>query len=172
VNVTDADAGAEAGPSEAGRLTAALLHGAGRVPGASLFTRVHARVFRRSAGRIGRRWFGAPVLVLEVRGRRTGKTRATSVIYLSVDNGYVVTPANAGNDRMPQWWLNLRAAGSGIVYLEKRREVVVARQLDGDERDARWTELVAAYPSVAHYRRYTDRAFPVIALERVVGETT
>lgn len=155
------------GTNKSGRVIAALLHGAGRIPGASVFTRLHARLFRRTRGRAVRRWFGAPVMVLEVVGRRTGRTRATSVVYLPLDDGYVVTAANAGNDRTPQWWLNLQAAGAAVAHVRGRREEVVPRLLDGDERNQRWAQLAAAYPSIGHYPSYTDRVFPVIHLHRV-----
>lgn len=87
------------------------------------FARFHVRVYRRTSGRVGGRWLGAPVLLLEVAGRRTGKLRETPVIYL-MDRGVpVVMPANAGHRRPPAWWLNLRDAGTGqplpLVALER-----------------------------------------------------
>ena len=153
-------------PSRRGRWVAALLHAGGRIPGARLFTRVHARLYRGSGGRVIRRWFGAPVLVLEVKGRRTGVRRDVSVVYLEVDDGYLVTAANAGNEKTPQWWRNLRAAGAGVVHVAGRRERVRPRLVEGVERERLWARLVDAYPSIAHYTRYTNRTFPLVVLHR------
>lgn len=106
------------------------------------------------------------MLVLDVVGRKTGRLRSTPLIYLPLPDGYVVTAANAGNDREPQWWRNLRAAGTAVVHVDGRTEPVYARLVESPERDERWAALVAAYPAVGEYGRYTDRVFPVVVLER------
>jgi deazaflavin-dependent oxidoreductase (nitroreductase family) len=134
------------------------------MPGARLFTRIHARLYRASSGKLIARWFGAPVLVLETIGRRSGRRRTVAIQYLMVDGDYVVTAANAGSDRTPAWWLNLREAGTGVVHVNGRREQVTPRLAIGVERDELWATITATYPSVAHYGRYTDRAFPVVLL--------
>jgi F420H(2)-dependent quinone reductase len=149
-----------------GRGVAAFLHASGRLPGTRLLTRLHARVYRRSRGRIIRRWFGAPVLVLEVAGRRTGKLRTVSLIYLDVgDDGYLVTAANAGSAAVPQWWPNLREAGEAVVQVGAIRYPVRPRLLQGIERERRWEELTDAVPSIEHYTQYTQRSFPLVLLE-------
>ena len=147
-----------------GRWIARLLHGGGRMPGARFITRIHARLYRASRGRAVSRWFGAPVLVLETTGRHSGRLRTVAIQYLMVDGDYAVTAANAGSDRTPAWWLNLRDAGTGIVHVKGRRQQVTPRLATGVERDELWAKITAAYPSVAHYGRYTNRDFPVVVL--------
>ena len=84
--------------------------------------RLHARLYRISGGRFLPRWFaGAPVMVLETVGRRSGHKRATPVLYLRAGDALIVLAANAGADRTPAWWLNLRDAGSGEVLIGRRR---------------------------------------------------
>ncbi len=131
----------------------------------ALFSRVHAELLRRSDGRLFPRWFGAPVLVLETVGRRSGKARATPVVYARSGETLVVLAANAGNHRPPAWWLNLRDAGEATIALRGKRSRVRPRLLDGDERAAAWDALVTAYPPAADYPRFTERPFPVVALE-------
>src|ERR1700752_4128803 len=47
------------------------------------FGRLHANLYRISRGRFLPLWFaGAPVMVLETVGRRSGQKRATPVLYL------------------------------------------------------------------------------------------
>src|SRR3712207_6540792 len=65
---------------------------------AALMSRLHARVYRWSGGRLLGSWFGQPVLVIETIGRRSGKMRQTTIVYLPDGDDVVVTPANAGDD--------------------------------------------------------------------------
>ena len=136
----------------------------------SLATRAHARLYRRTRGRAGRRWInGAPVLVLETIGRRSGKPRPTPVIYARDGGRLVVSAANAGAKRTPAWWLNLRERPAATVELGDRRFPVRARLAEGAERERLWALLRDVAPAIEEYRHYTSREFPVVALEPVDG---
>jgi len=104
-------------------------------------------------------------MVLETIGRRSGERRATPVLYLRDGDGLVVLAANAGADRTPAWWFNLREAGSGEVIIGRRRMRVTPRLLTGSRRDRVWLAYVEMYPQAEHYARFTDRELPLIALE-------
>src|SRR5204862_4704868 len=120
---------------------------------------------RWTRGRFLPRWFhGAPVMLLETVGRRSGRPRSNPVLYLENGSALVVLAANAGADRTPAWWLNLRAAGEGTVVIGGERRRIRPRLLTGDERERRWAELVAMYPQADHYTRFTDRPLPPVAL--------
>ena len=53
-----------------------------RHPIRNLATRTHSFLFRATGGRFGRKVRGAPVLVLESRGRKTGKARTVPLLYI------------------------------------------------------------------------------------------
>ena len=128
--------------------------------------RAHARLYRLTGGRFGRRWFaGAPVMVLQTVGRRSGERRSTPVLYLRDGAALVVMAANAGSTRTPAWWLNLQAAGYGVAVLGRDHLPVRPRELAGTERERLWRAFVEMYPQAAHYPRFTDRELPLIALE-------
>lgn len=136
-----------------------------RIPGAGAFTRLQARVYRASGGRLWRRWLGTPILVLEVTGRRTGRTRATPLVFARAATGFVVAAANSGSDRAPQWYRNLLHDPRATVVLDGERVAVRARATNGVERDEMWSRVVAEYPPAAYYPDYTDREIPVLVLE-------
>lgn len=136
-------------------------------PLARLGSRIHARVYRATRGRIGRGWFGAPVMVLETVGRKSGRPRATPVLCLRDGERFVVVPANAGKPRPPAWWLNLQAAGEGVAVVHGVRHRVSPRSAEGQERDRLWAAYVGMYPQIEDYRAYTDRDLPVVVLEKV-----
>lgn len=129
-------------------------------------SRLHAAVYKRTGGRVGSRWFGAPVIALETVGRRSGKTRSVPVLGLRDGDAFVVIPANAGSDRPPAWWLNLRAAGSAVAVVRGERVPVRPRVADGAERERLWKAYARMYPQVDDYTRFTDRELPVVVLER------
>ena len=131
------------------------------------FARAHAWLYRVSGGRLGPRWFGAPVLVLETVGRRSGQPRATPVLFVLQDGDPVVLAANAGARRTPAWWLNLRDAEWGVAVIGRERREVSPRVVSGTERAELWDRLCEAYPAATHYPEFTDRELPVAVLERV-----
>lgn len=134
----------------------------------TLWTRIHAGLYRLTRGRFVPRWFaGAPVLVLETVGRRSGQRRAVPVLYLADGNSFVVLASNAGTDRYPAWWFNLKDAGEASIVVRGSRKRVRPRLLEGAERERLWREFVAMYPQAEEYTRFTDREFPLVALEPV-----
>ena len=138
----------------------------GRVPYLGrLVPRLHARLYRRLRGRFVGRWFGGPVMVLETVGRRSGRTRATPVIYAWDGDDLIVVAANAGNDATPSWWLNLQAEPRAEVVIAGERRRVRAREARGEERERRRRVYDAVYPKVDDYGNFTGREFPVIVLE-------
>jgi F420H(2)-dependent quinone reductase len=148
------------------RMLARALHAsAGRRRMARLSGAAHARVFGAARGRLLGRWFGAPVLVIETTGRRSGLPRRTPIVYASDGDRFVVTPANAGSDRMPAWWLNLRVAQTATAVVAGRRVAVRAVEAEGAERERLWRLLLAMSPAIAHYQDFTEGRFPVVVLE-------
>jgi F420H(2)-dependent quinone reductase len=135
------------------------------------WSRLHARLYRWSGGRFLPRWFhGAPVMLLRTVGRRSGKRRSNPVLYLRDGENLVVLAANAGNDRAPAWWHNLRAAGEGEVVIGRKLRRVRPRIVTGEERERLWREFVEMYPQAEIYTHFTERPLPLIALEPVESE--
>ncbi|MGV9679812.1 nitroreductase/quinone reductase family protein [Nocardia sp. NPDC003482] len=145
---------------------ARLDHIAAQLPVAHLFSRTHARVFRWSRGRIAPRWGGTPILVLETRGRKTGKTRLAPVIYLRDGSDLVVFAAAAGSDKAPAWWRNLQAEPHATVTLRGDGRVRVrARRAEPAERERLWPRFVAGHPAAELFATYTSRDIPMVILE-------
>ncbi len=142
-----------------------LLNLAAKSPLSRRFTRLHAELYRRSRGRVLTRWFGGPVMVLEVAGRRSGKVRRVPVLRVQQGDCYIVVPSNAGSHRTPAWWLNLREAGEAVVEYRGRRQRVRPRVTEGAERQQMWKRFTEVYPGLDDYATYTDREWPVVVLE-------
>jgi deazaflavin-dependent oxidoreductase (nitroreductase family) len=142
------------------------LNAATRFPRFQRFgIRMHARIYRVTHGHVLGRWFGGPVLVLETVGRRSGKRRLTPMVFLRDSERLIVLPINAGSQRVPSWWLNLREAHTATALVDGRPQRVRARELEGDERDLMWDRYAEMSPAVEDFRVYAKRGIPVVALE-------
>lgn len=148
------------------RLVALFTHHTARLPVVgSAFGRLHAVVVRRSRGRLGGRWLGAPVLTLITVGRRTGAVRGTALLYVTIgSDDLALLAANAGNDRPPAWWLNLRASETVDVVIRGTRRTMRWREATGDEHAHLLREFTTVYPPAGHYASYTDRVLPIAVL--------
>jgi F420H(2)-dependent quinone reductase len=109
----------------------------------------------------------ARVLVITVPGRRTGRPRSTCVRFLSTDEGLLVWGTASGSPEDPDWFRNLRTAGSAEVQVGGHRIHVRPRELVGAERETAWHNTVLARASgVDRYARKAGRPIPVAILTR------
>ena len=130
-------------------------------------TGLHNRVYRLTGGRIGGKLWGAPVLLLDHVGRKSGRHRTTPLLYLEDGDDLVVVGSRGGSEAPPAWWLNLETQPRTTVQVGPERRQVVARTASPDERQRLWPRLVELYPSYDDYQRRTSREIPVIVLSRV-----
>jgi deazaflavin-dependent oxidoreductase (nitroreductase family) len=128
-----------------------------------LFSPIHIAVYRLTGGR---RAFepGAPSLLLTVAGRRTGKPRTTPLFYLPDGDRCILCASYGGDDRDPQWYRNLMAAGEATVRIGDQERHMKAESIAPQERDRIWPRLVAGWPSYQMYQRQTSRQLPIVAL--------
>jgi deazaflavin-dependent oxidoreductase (nitroreductase family) len=121
--------------------------------------------YRRSGGRIGGSWKGAPILVLHHVGRRSRQSRETPLLYLEDGEDMVIVASRGGSDAPPAWWLNLEAEPRATVEVGPWRREVTARTATPEERERLWPRVVAMYSDYETYRRRTDREIPLVILE-------
>ncbi len=98
-------------------------------------------------------------------GRKSGKQRTLPLIGVDHGDGWGVIASASGHDAHPAWYLNLEADPQATVTVGKTEHSVVARTLEGEERQQVWDQAVEAYPDYAEYQKVTDRVIPVLALE-------
>jgi deazaflavin-dependent oxidoreductase (nitroreductase family) len=133
----------------------------------ALITAVHRAIYRATGGRLGGNLLGIRVLLLTTTGRRSGRERVTPLLYVPDEKGFVVVATNAGDERDPAWWLNLRARPDATVQAGREVHAVRAREAAPDEEAVLWPRLLASYGPYARYRAHTKRHIPVVILERV-----
>ena len=126
---------------------------------------IHVALYRLTGGRIGGKAFGAPVLLLTTRGRKTGKARTTPLLYLEDGDRLVVVASKGGAPRHPAWFLNLAANPEVTVERARQRLTMRAREADDEARARYWPQVVAMYPGYEKYQQKTSRRIPLVVLE-------
>ncbi|MFI7668182.1 nitroreductase family deazaflavin-dependent oxidoreductase [Nocardia sp. NPDC049526] len=133
--------------------------------------KIQVWVYKRTGGRIGGKWrIGAgfrkpvPTLLLEHRGRKSGTTHTTPLLYITDDADTVIVASQGGLAKHPQWYHNLRAAPDTHIQIGRERHAVHAVTADPRQRARLWPKLVDAYADFDTYQAWTEREIPVVIL--------
>lgn len=110
---------------------------------------------------------GMEVVLLTMRGAKTGKTRKLPVMRVEHDGAYAAVASKGGAPEHPGWYHNLKAHPVVLLQDGKVTKEYRAREVSGEERAAWWERSVAAFPPYADYQEKTDRQIPVLVLEEV-----
>jgi len=126
--------------------------------------KIHRFLLRATGGRVGSRLGNLDVLLLDTTGNKSGQPRSVSLSHLEQNGRYFVVASYAGEDRDPAWAKNLRAQPKATVTVAGRSFPVVARQLEGEEREAMFARFVEADSAYREYVDRTSREIPVFEL--------
>ena len=121
-------------------------------------------VYRLSSGRLGRSQGKFQMLLLTTTGRKTGKTRTHTLLFIRDGERYVVVASNFGAPSHPGWYLNLQDHPRATLQDGRTRLAVSARDAVGEERERLWQQLVRVWPYFASYQRGNPRVIPVVIL--------
>jgi len=108
---------------------------------------------------------GRPVVLLTMRGARSGAMRKVPLMRVEHDGVYAAVASKGGAPAHPQWYHNLQADPEITLQDGTRSWPARAREIHGEERDQWWQRCVVAYPPYAEYQTKTDRLIPVFVLE-------
>ena len=108
---------------------------------------------------------GSPIVLLTLRGAKSGKLRYTPVMRVEHDGSYAVVASKGGAPEHPVWYYNIKAYPEFRLQDGTVAKDYVAREADGTERAEWWERAVAAFPSYAEYQTKTDRQIPVFVLD-------
>jgi deazaflavin-dependent oxidoreductase (nitroreductase family) len=110
---------------------------------------------------------GAPLLLLETRGARSGQARTNPLVYTRDGDRYVVIASKGGAPTNPDWYHNVVANPEVTLEVGPKRFTARAVVADGDERDRLYAAQAALMPGFAEYQRKTTRRIPVVVLEPI-----
>ena len=106
---------------------------------------------------------GIPVIIVTMKGAKTGKVRKIALMRVEHDGEYALVASYGGAPEHPVWYHNLIADPHTVQVQDGPAPVAVTvREVDGDERAAWWERAVAVFPNYAEYQTKTDRRIPVL----------
>ncbi len=128
-----------------------------------------AELYEESGGTKGTEVMGAPCLLLDYRGRRSGTWRRTVLIYGRDGEDHLVVASNGGSDKHPAWYLNLLENPDVRLRVGPDRFSARAEELSAQDKERVWPHLVELFSPYADYRKKTTRDIPVVRLRRTGG---
>jgi deazaflavin-dependent oxidoreductase (nitroreductase family) len=143
------------------------------VPSAAGWVRDQVDAYESSAGQLANtlRDTGLPVIIVTMRGNKTGKVREIGLMRVVHDGEYALVASKGGAPNHPVWYYNLRANPDEVTVQDGPEPIDVrVRQVTGDERTVWWERAVAAYPPYAEYQNRTDREIPVFVATAKAGD--
>lgn len=106
-------------------------------------------------------------LKLTTTGRKSGKQRTVQLMYLRDGPAYVITASNAGRERNPGWYYNLRSSPQASMQAHNTQMSAVAEIAGPEKRKELWARLVEMAPMYAGYEKRTPREIPIVILHPI-----
>jgi deazaflavin-dependent oxidoreductase (nitroreductase family) len=139
------------------------------IPSPAQWVREQVEAYERSDGREANtlRDTGLPVIVVTMRGNKSGKIRKIALMTVVHNGEYALVASKGGAPKNPVWYYNLKANPDEVTIQDgSERFEARVRQITGQERAEWWERAVAAYPPYAEYQKRTDREIPVFVASR------
>ena len=124
--------------------------------------------FRANEGKVGGRFEGASLILIHHVGARSGTERVTPVTcFPQPDGRFAIVASNGGAPTNPDWYYNLKARPEINVEFGTETFAVAVGELEGEEREKAWADVVSAVPTVANTQNKTRRTIPMLLLTRI-----
>lgn len=140
------------------------LHG-DYIPSPAAWVREQVATYEQTGGREANtlRDTGLPVIVVTMRGRKSGNIRKIALMRVEHDGEYALVASKGGAPNHPVWYRNLIDNPAEVTIQDGPEPFAVrVREVSGDERAQWWDRAVAAYPPYAEYQDRTARQIPVL----------
>jgi len=139
-------------------------------PGTWYSSQVGARIdpwlLRATRGRVDHAFGQIPVVLLTVRGARTGRERTVPLLYFSDGDDVILIASSYGRPKFPAWYYNLKANPDVTLEVKGRLAPYVAHEAEGEDRDRLFELAKNVYTGYNQYEQRTAgvRRIPVMRL--------
>lgn len=147
-------------------LTAFALTKTGTWYSSQLGARIDPWLVRATRGRVDSAFGQIPIVVVTVRGARSGVERKVPLLYFSDGDDVVLIASSYGKAKFPAWYYNIKANPDVRLEAMGRSGSYVAREVEGEDHDRLFELAKRVYSGYGEYERRTTgiRRIPVMRL--------
>jgi len=120
--------------------------------------------YRATGGRLATAFAGAPILLLNHVGAKSGKAYTSPLAYSRSGDDYVIIASMGGAPSNPQWYRNVVAHPDVTIEVGGEQIAVRGCVAEGDERDRLYRAQADQISNFDDYQSRTERRIPVIVL--------
>ena len=129
------------------------------------FNRQVIAEFRANDGVVGGDFAGAPMILVNHRGAKSGTEYTAPLVYSRDGDNFVIIASKGGAPQDPQWFRNLVANPEVTVEVGSQTFPVRAPVAEGDERARLFRAQADLMSNFDDYAKATTREIPVVVLE-------
>jgi deazaflavin-dependent oxidoreductase (nitroreductase family) len=139
-------------------------------PGTWFYSEVAARVdpllLRATRGRLSSTTGLLPIVLLTVKGKRSGVDRTVPLLYFTDGGDVILIASSFGRPRYPAWYHNVKTNPEVTLQARGRSGRFVVRETDGEDRAAMYELAKQLYSGYGNYEERTAgiRHVPVLRL--------
>lgn len=134
-------------------------------PSSEQWVRDQVALYEESLGIEGTTLRGVPVVVVTSIGAKSGKIRKNPLMRVEHGGTYAVVASHGGAHKHPTWYYNLVRHPHVELQDGGVRHDMIAREVEGAERELWWTRAAEVWPDYDAYQTKTERVIPVFVLE-------
>jgi deazaflavin-dependent oxidoreductase (nitroreductase family) len=136
-----------------------------------LGARIDPWLLRATRGRVDHAFGQIPIVLLTVRGARSGIERTVPLLYFNDGDDVILIASSYGRPKFPAWYYNLKANPDVRLEVKRRSAPYAAREVEGADRDRLFDLGKQVYPGYSEYEQRTEgvRRIPVMRLSPVAA---
>ena len=147
-------------------VTAFALTRAGTWYSSRLGARIDPWLLRVTGGRVDHTFGQIPIVLVTVRGARSGRERTVALLYFTDGDDVILIASSYGRAKFPAWYYNLKANPDVRLEAMGRTGSYLAHEAEGEDRDRLYELAKLIYRGYTDYEQHTAgiRRIPVMRL--------
>ena len=97
------------------------------------FTKINVLVYKLSGGRLMNKLSGMPIILVQMTGAKSGKSKTIPLMYVPHEKGFVLVASQGGAPKHPLWYHNLVKNPEVVITHDGLARPCTARRVSDEE---------------------------------------